>query len=119
MAKSLKYQFESQAAWETAKATISVSTELPDGETAVTIPNALAIEVGHIMLTPPVMDENDPMVEVTPATYETAYSVDILWETEEAEGFDAYRIYPNPETMKHTFYGMDDLYKEEYNNRPQ
>lgn len=118
MAQSLKYQFESKEAWEAVKATIAETRTLPDGEESVYIPNALAVEIGHIMISEPIMDENDPMVEVTPAVFETTYSVDILWDDAEAEGFEAYRIYPNPDTMKHTFYGMDDLYKEEYNNRP-
>lgn len=119
MGRFLKYQFESKEAWEAIKESVSTSTVLPEGETASHIEGAVASEVGYVMITPPVVDENDPFNEITPAIFETAYSVDILWETEEAEGFEAYRIYPNPETMKHTFYGMDDLYKEEYNNRPQ
>lgn len=119
MARFLKYQFESKEAWGTVKATIEVSEEMPDGETATRIDVATVVEIGHIMTTPPVMDENDPMVEVTPAVFETAYSVDILWNDEEAEGFEAYRIYCDPTSKAHTFYGLDDLYEQEYNNQPQ
>lgn len=119
MARFLKYQFESKEAWETVKANIEVSEETPDGETATRIDGATVVEIGHIMTTPPVMDENDPMVEVTPAVFETAYSVDILWNDEEAEGFEAYRIYCDPTSKAHTFYGLDDLYEQEYNNQPQ
>ena len=117
MAQSLKYQFESKEAWETMKATIETTESTPEGDVS-SIEGATVIEVGHIMLTPPVYAEGDPDTIVTEATLETAYSVDILWDEAEAKGFEAYRIYPNPDTMKHTFYGMDDLYKEEYNNRP-
>lgn len=117
MARFLKYQFESQEAWGTIKATISESREMPDGETSTAITVGTVVELGHLVVTPAVMDENDPMVEVTPAVHETAYSVDILWNDEEAEGFEAYRIYCNPGTKAHTFYGMDELYEQEYNNQ--
>jgi hypothetical protein len=63
------------------------------------------------------MDENDPMVVVSPAIYQSAYSVDILWNDDEAEGFEAYRIYCDPSTKAHTFYGLDELYEQEYNNQ--
>ena len=117
MARFLKYQFESQEAWETMKAAISETREMPDGETSTVVLNATVVELGHLVVTPAVMDENDPMVEVTPAVYETEYSVDILWDDEEAQGFEAYRIYCDPATKAHTFYGMDELYEQEYNNQ--
>ena len=101
------------------KATISETREMPTGETSTSIPNATVVELGHLVVTPAVMDENDPMVEVTPAVYETAYSVDIMWNDDEAEGFAPYRIYCDPATKYHTFYGLDELYEQEYNNQPQ
>ena len=67
MARPLKYQFESKEAWEAVKATIETTETLPDGETATRIDGATVVELGHIMTTPPVKDENDPFVEVTPA----------------------------------------------------
>ena len=99
------------------KAAISETREMPDGETSTVVLNATVVELGHLVVTPAVMDENDPMVEVTPAVYETEYSVDILWDDEEAQGFEAYRIYCDPATKAHTFYGMDELYEQEYNNQ--
>lgn len=115
MSRFLKYQFPTQEAWEAMKTTIEV-----EGVNEIAyIPNATVVELGHLVVTPAVMDENDPMVEVTPAVYETEYSVDILWNDDEAEGFEAYRIYCNPETKAHTFYGLDELYEQEYNNQPQ
>ena len=117
MARFLKYQFETQEAWETVKATISESREMPDGEMSTAITAGTVVELGHLIATPAVMDENDPMVVITPAVFETAYSVDILWNDDEAEGFAAYRIYCDPATKAHTFYGMDELYEQEYNNQ--
>lgn len=119
MARFLKYQFESQEAWETMKATISETREMPDGETSTAVLNATVVELGYLIATPAVMDENDPMVEVTSAVYETTYSVDIMWDDDEAEGFAPFRIYCDPATKYHTFYGMDELYEQEYNNQPQ
>jgi hypothetical protein len=117
MSRFLKYQFESQAAWETVKATISESREMPDGETSTAITVGTVVELGNLLVTPAVMDENDPMVVVSPAIYQSAYSVDILWNDDEAEGFEAYRIYCDPSTKAHTFYGLDELYEQEYNNQ--
>ena len=119
MARFLKYQFESKEAWGTVKATIEVSEEMPDGETATRIDGATVVEIGHIMTTPPVYAEGDADTIVTEAVVETEYSVDILWNDEEAEGFDAYRIYCDPTAKAHTFYGLDDLYEQEYNNQPE
>ena len=119
MARFLKYQFESKEAWGTVKATIEVSEETPDGETATRIDGATVVEIGYIMTTPPVYAEGDADTIVTEAVVETEYSVDILWNDEEAEGFDAYRIYCDPTAKAHTFYGLDDLYEQEYNNQPE
>lgn len=119
MARFLKYQFESQAAWETMKATISESVEMPDGETSTSIPSATVVELGHLIATPAVYAEGDPDTILTEAVLETAYSVDIMWNDDEAEGFAPYRIYCDPATKFHTFYGMDELYEQEYNNQPQ
>ena len=118
MARPLKYQFESKEAWEAVKATIETTTETPEGEVSH-IDGATVVELGHIMTTPPVYAEGDPDTIVTEAVFETEYSVDILWAEDEAEGFEAYRIYCDPATKAHTFYGLDDLYEQEYNNRPQ
>ena len=118
MARFLKYQFESKEAWETVKATIEVSEEMPDGETSKRIDVANIVEIGHIMTTPPVYAENNPDTILTEAVLETEYSVDILWNDEEAEGFESYRIYCDPTAKAHTFYGLDDLYEQEYNNQP-
>lgn len=118
MARFLKYQFESQEAWEAVKATIETTTETPEGD-VTNIEGATVIELGNIMVSPAVYAENDPDTIVTEAVFETEYSVDILWNDEEAEGFESYRIYCDPTSKAHTFYGLDDLYEQEYNNRPQ
>lgn len=112
MSRFLKYQFESQEAWDTLKATI---TTTENGVEVIT--TATVVELGHLEITPAVFGEDGREV-VTEAVLETAYSVDILWNDEEAEGFEAYRIYCDPTSKAHTFYGLDDLYEQEYNNRP-
>ena len=117
MARFLKYQFESKEAWEAVKATITESMEMPDGESSVSIPSATVVELGNLLVTDAVFAEGDPDAVLTPAVFETAYSVDILWNDDEAEGFEAYRIYCDPATKAHTFYGMDELYEQEYNNQ--
>lgn len=119
MARFLKYQFESQEAWETMKATISESIEMPDGETSTSIPSATVVELGYLIATPAVYAEGDADTILTEAVLETTYSVDILWNDDEVEGFEAYRVYCNPETKAHTFYGLDELYEQEYNNQLQ
>jgi len=113
MSRFLKYQFESKEAWDTLKATI---TETENG--LESIPTATVVELGHLVVTDPVFSEDGREV-ITEAVLETTYSVDILWNEDEAEGFDAYRIYCDPTTKAHTFYGLDDLYEQEYNNQPQ
>ena len=117
MARFLKYQFESKEAWETMKDTIVESFEM-NGETIKNFSGCSAVELGHLVATPAVMNE-ETKEEVTPAVYETAYSVDIMWNDDEAEGFAPFRIYCDPATKYHTFYGMDELYEQEYNNQPQ
>lgn len=117
MARFLKYQFESQEAWEVLKASIVETFEM-NGETITNFTVGTVVELGHLVSVPAVMNE-ETKEEVTPAVYETAYSVDILWNDDEEEGFGAYRIYCNPETKAHTFYGLDELYEQEYNNQPQ
>tara|TARA_R110000803_G_C11935729_1_gene315956 strand:- start:788 stop:1129 length:342 start_codon:yes stop_codon:yes gene_type:complete len=113
MSRFLKYQFESEEAWNTLKATITeTENELE------TIPTATVVELGNLVVTDPVFSEDGREV-VTPAVLQTEYSVDILWNDEEAEGFDTYRIYCDPTAKAHTFYGLDDLYEQEYNNQPE
>ena len=101
------------------KSTIENEYTSPDGDTYRVIESATVVEIGHIVVTPAVLDENDLTVVATPAVYETQYSVDIMWNDDEAEGFDPYRIYCDPSTKLHTFFGMDELYEQEYNNQPQ
>ena len=112
MSRFLKYQFESKEAWDTLKETITeTENELES------IPTATVVEIGNLVVTDPVFSEDGREV-VTEAVLETEYSVDILWNDEEAEGFEAYRIYCDPTAKAHTFYGLDDLYEQEYNNQP-
>ena len=111
MARFLKYQFESQEAWEAVKATIE---EVHNGVSSITV--GAVVELGHLVSVPAVLSEDGRDV-ITEAVLETAYSVDILWNDDEAEGFEAYRIYCDPATKAHTFYGMDELYEQEYNNQ--
>lgn len=119
MARFLKYQFESKEAWEQLKSTIETEYTSPEGDVYRVLEGNTVIELGHLVVTPAVLDENDLTQIAVPAVYETAYSVDILWNDDEAEGFAPYRIYCNPETKAHTFYGLDELYEQEYNNQPQ
>lgn len=112
MSRFLKYQFESKEAWDTLKETI---TETENG--LESIPTATVVELGNLVVTDPVFSEDGREV-ITEAVLDSNYSVDILWNDEEAEGFEAYRIYCDPTAKAHTFYGLDDLYEQEYNNQP-
>jgi len=53
------------------------------------------VEIGHITITPPVLDED--MNVVTEAVLSDKYSVDILWKNDELPSFASYKIWCTPD----------------------
>lgn len=117
MARFLKYQFDSeeqyQSVFDGAATTSSVN-----GLESTYIPGYTAVKLGNLVDVPAVLSEDGRTI-ITPAVMSTKYSVDIYWTDDEHTDFTPYRIYCDPSTMAHTFFGKEGEYAEEYNNRPQ
>lgn len=106
MATFYKYGFATQAAWETAKATISTTDE--EGNTYYKPEVVLAVhEIGNVCLA-----TNPETGECTDLS--TQWAVDILWQEEEAAGFAASKVWPAPGSYVHVFAGWDADYAKEY-----
>jgi len=78
MSKFRKYVYASQEAWETQKALI-VQTD-DEGNESYTNEVVMVVELGHIVETPAVLDEDGEVV--TEAVLSADYCVDILWRSE-------------------------------------
>ena len=78
MSKFRKYVYASQEAWETQKALIVQTDE--EGNESYTNEVVMVVELGHIVETPAVLDEDGEVV--TEAVLSTDYCVDILWRNE-------------------------------------
>ena len=73
-----KYVYASQEAWETQKALIVQTDE--EGNESYTNEVVMVVELGHVVETPAVLDEDGEVV--TEAVLSTDYCVDILWRNE-------------------------------------
>ena len=73
-----KYVYASQEAWETQKAVIVQTDE--EGNESYTNEVVMVVELGHVVETPAVLDEDGEVV--TEAVLSTDYCVDILWRNE-------------------------------------
>ena len=104
--KFYKYAYPTQAAWETAKATISTTDE--EGNTSYNSEVVVAVhEIGNICFA------TDPETgECTDLS--TEWAVDILWQNEEPANFVASKVWPEPGTENHTFAGWSEFYAEEF-----
>jgi len=78
-----KYVYASQEAWETQKALIVQTDE--EGNESYNESVVMVVELGHIVETPAVLDEDGEVV--TEAVLSTDYCVDILWRNEAHEDF--------------------------------
>jgi hypothetical protein len=114
--KFRKYEFLPEE-WATLKQEIQVSHDF-DGET-ITLWNPdlieSVVEIGHIMITPPVLDEE--MNVVTEAVLSDKYSVDILWKNDELPSFASYKIWCAPVGIHSFGASIDADYEQAYNEQ--
>jgi len=103
--KFFKYAYPTQAAWETAKATITTTDE--EGNTSYNSEVVVAVhEIGNICLA------TDPETgECTDLS--TDWAVDILWVDAEPADFTASQVWPAPCGV-HVFAGWEAAYTKEY-----
>ena len=114
--KFLKYEFV-PTKWEELKATLQVSHTLVE-ETLLSYNHDIiesVVEIGHIMITPPVLDEE--MNVVTPAVLSDKYSVDILWKEDELPSFASYKIWCAPVGIHSFGASIDADYEQAYNEQ--
>jgi hypothetical protein len=70
------------------------------------------VEIGHIMITPPVIDED--MNVTTEAVLSDKYSVDILWKNDELPSFASYKIWCTPVGIHSFGASIDADYEQAY-----
>ena len=103
--KVYKYEFPTQASWESAKATISTTDE--EGNTSYNSEVVVAVhEIGNICFA-----TNPETGECTDLS--TEWAVDILWQDLEPVDFVAYKVWPEPCGV-HIFAGWESAYATEY-----
>jgi len=114
--KFRKYEFLPEE-WATLKDSIQVNN-LFDKKELVSYNQDLivsVVEIGHIMITPPVIGEDLEVIEN--AVLSDKYSVDILWKDEPLESFESYEIWCEP-IGTHSFGSdIDADYINEYKAR--
>ena len=98
-----KYEFTNEAAWQTAKA--SITTTDSEGNVSYTSDVNAVAEIGHICYA---YDADGNCENLS-----TLWSVDILWNTDSGK-FSAQAVYPKPEDVAHTFAGDDNLWIQTY-----
>jgi hypothetical protein len=111
--KFRKYEFLPEE-WATLKQEIQVLYEL-NGETIASWnPDLIesVVEIGHIMITPPVLDAK--MNIVTEAVLSDKYSVDILWKNDELPSFASYKIWCTPVGIHSFGASIDQDYEQAY-----
>ena len=109
MAQFLKYEF-TDSQLKTALAKITTTNE--EGETSYTDAVIAVVELGKLVKTPAVLDEEGK--EVTPAVYATKNSVDILWADQPlTTSFASYVVWPEPCGV-HIFAGWEAEYAKAY-----
>ena len=110
MAHYLKYEF-TDSQLKTALAKITTTNE--EGETSYTDAVLAVVDLGKLVKTPAVLDEEGK--EVTPAVYATKNSVDILWADQPlTTSFASYVVWPVPGVEAHVFGGWEADYAKAY-----
>jgi hypothetical protein len=105
------------ATWATLQAEIQVSHTFGE-ETNLSYNHDMiesVVEIGHIMITPPVLDAE--MNVVTEAVLSDKYSVDILWKNEELPSFASYKIWCTPVGIHSFGASIDADYEQAYNEQ--
>lgn len=111
--KFLKYEFL-PTKWAELQADLQISITLDD-VTEVKYNHEIiesVVEIGHIMITPPVLDAE--MNVVTPAVLSDKYSVDILWKNDELPSFASYKIWCEPVGIHSFGASIDADYEQAY-----
>jgi hypothetical protein len=102
--KFYKYEYPTQASWESAKATISTTDE--EGNISYNSEVVAVHEIGNICLA-----TNPETGECTDLS--TEWAVDILWQDLEPVDFVSYKVWPEPCGV-HIFAGWESAYESEY-----
>ena len=92
MRKLRKYSFASEEAANTAILALGTTTDL-EGNEVPSSPHAI-MKIGHIVETEGTYDEEGN--EVTPPVLSSTYAVDVIWEGEPLEAWDAQMIWCPP-----------------------
>jgi len=93
-----KYEFASEEEFQSSLEALGVSLD-EEGNSHPTH-NHFIVQLGHIVKTPAVLDEEGEVV--TEAILSDKYAVDVLWNTEADESWNLYMVWPNP-VGRHTF----------------
>ena len=107
--KFLKYEFTATQ-YKAAMDKITQTDE--EGNTSYTDAVAAVVDLGKLVKTPATFDEEGN--ELTPATYASKISVDILWADQPlTTSFASYVVWPEPCGV-HTFAGWERQYALDY-----
>ena len=98
-----KYEFTNEAAWQTAKK--SITTTDAEGNVSYTSDVNAVAEIGYICYA---YDDEGNCENLS-----TLWSVDILWNTD-SDKFSSEAVYPSPDDVIHTFAGDDNLWVKTY-----
>ena len=114
--KFRKYEF-TPSKWAELKNEIEIVTILDEETFSSFDRNVIesVVEIGHIMITPPVLDAE--MNVVTPAVLSDKYSVDILWKNDELPSFASYKIWCTPVGIHSFGASIDHDYEQAYNEQ--
>ena len=111
--KFLKYEFV-PTKWEELKPSLQISNDI-NGEAIILFDSEIiesVVEIGHIMITPPVLDEE--MNVITEAVLSDKYSVDIFWKNDELPSFASYKIWCTPVGIHSFGVSIDHDYEQAY-----
>ena len=114
--KFRKYEF-TPSKWAELKNEIEIVTILDEETFSNFDRNVIesVVEIGHIMITPPVLDAE--MNVVTEAVLSDKYSVDILWKNDELPSFASYKIWCTPVGIHSFGASIDADYEQAYNEQ--
>lgn len=114
--KFRKYEF-TDSKWAELQADLQVNVTIGE-ETNLVYNHEIiesVVEIGHIMITPPVLDAE--MNVVTEAVLSDKYSVDILWKNDELPSFASYKIWCDPVGIHSFGASIDADYEQAYNEQ--
>lgn len=114
--KFRKYEFV-PTKWEELKSSLQISNDVNE-EAIILFDSEIiesVVEIGHIMITPPVLDAE--MNVVIEAVLSDKYSVDILWKNDELPSFASYKIWCEPVGIHSFGASIDADYEQAYNEQ--